>query len=167
MNGRAAANAHGDMPTRLPHALQVSVRLGPVQSFRNAVIAGRANEVLTGKRGGKSPVHPNDHVNMGQSSNDSFPTAMHIAAASEIHRKLVPALKLLHQALVDKAVTFEDIVKMTYYVVGYRPEQLPAIREGRAEFLSRTNPPASTLVGVEALFQDGVLIEVEAIAVVG
>ena len=56
---------------------------------------------------------------------------------------------------------------MTYYVVGYRPDQLPAIREGRAEYLSRTNPPASTLVGVEALFQEGVLIEVEAIAVVG
>ncbi|HKF62066.1 MAG TPA: lyase family protein, partial [Dongiaceae bacterium] len=72
----------------------------------NEVIAGRANEVLTGKRGSKSPVHPNDHVNMGQSSNDSFPTAMHIAAAIEISRKLVPALKLLHQALADKATGF-------------------------------------------------------------
>src|SRR5215467_12489815 len=78
----------------------------------NEVIAGRANEVLTGKRGGKSPVHPNDHVNMGQSSNDSFPTAMHIAAAIEISRKLVPALKLLHQALADKATGFKDIVKI-------------------------------------------------------
>ena len=48
----------------------------------NEVIAGRANEVLTGKRGGKTPVHPNDHVNQGQSSNDSFPTAMHVAARS-------------------------------------------------------------------------------------
>ena len=59
----------------------------------NEVIAGRANEMLAGKRGGKSPVHPNDHVNMGQSSNDSFPTAMHIAAVREIRRKLIPALQ--------------------------------------------------------------------------
>ena len=51
----------------------------------NEVIAGRANEKLTGKRGGKEPVHPNDHVNKGQSSNDSFPTAMHIAAARAVH----------------------------------------------------------------------------------
>jgi fumarate hydratase, class II len=78
----------------------------------NEVIAGRANEMLTAKRGGKSPVHPNDHVNMGQSSNDSFPTAMHIAAASEIHRRLIPALRLLHQALVEKSANFRDIVKI-------------------------------------------------------
>ena len=51
----------------------------------NEVIAGRANEILTGKRGGKEPVHPNDHVNKSQSSNDSFPTAMHIAAARAVH----------------------------------------------------------------------------------
>lgn len=61
----------------------------------NEVIAGRANEILTGKRGGKSPVHPNDHVNRGQSSNDSFPTAMHIAAELELERHLVPALAAL------------------------------------------------------------------------
>jgi fumarate hydratase class II len=78
----------------------------------NEVIAGRANEVLTGKRGGKSPVHPNDHVNMGQSSNDSFPTAMHIAAALEIRHKLIPALKHLHQALAEKSAEFADIVKI-------------------------------------------------------
>src|SRR5882757_8793233 len=78
----------------------------------NEVIAGRANEVLTGKRGGKSPVHPNDHVNMGQSSNDSFPTAMHIAAVLEIRHKLIPALKHLHQALAEKSVEFADIVKI-------------------------------------------------------
>jgi fumarate hydratase, class II len=78
----------------------------------NEVIAGRANEVLTGKRGGKSPVHPNDHVNMGQSSNDSFPTAMHIAAALEIRHKLIPALKHLLQGLADKSAEFADIVKI-------------------------------------------------------
>ena len=58
----------------------------------NEVIAGRANEILTGTRGGKTPVHPNDHVNMGQSSNDSFPTAMHVAAARAVHERLMPAL---------------------------------------------------------------------------
>jgi fumarate hydratase class II len=78
----------------------------------NEVIAGRANEVLSGKRGGKSPVHPNDHVNMGQSSNDSFPTAMHIAAVLELRHKLIPALKHLHQALAEKSAAFADIVKI-------------------------------------------------------
>src|ERR687890_1196355 len=61
----------------------------------NEVIGSLANERLGGKRGGKSPVHPNDHVNKGQSSNDSFPTAMHIAAAREIESRLLPALRHL------------------------------------------------------------------------
>jgi len=78
----------------------------------NEVIAGRANEMLTGRRGGKSPVHPNDHVNMGQSSNDSFPTAMHIAAARASHARLFPALDRLHRALDDKARAWADIVKI-------------------------------------------------------
>ena len=78
----------------------------------NEVIAGRANETLRGKRGGKSPVHPNDHVNMGQSSNDSFPTAMHIAAVREFHRRLLPALRHLQEALAAKAEAFKDIVKI-------------------------------------------------------
>src|SRR5437660_4686171 len=69
----------------------------------NEVIANRANELLGGKRGEKSPVHPNDHVNMSQSSNDAFPTAMHIAAASEIAFLLDPALAVLHAALNAKA----------------------------------------------------------------
>src|SRR5882762_7388220 len=68
----------------------------------NEVIANRANELLGGKRGAKSPVHPNDHVNMSQSSNDSFPTAMHIAAACEIAYFLDPALAHLQDALQDK-----------------------------------------------------------------
>src|SRR3954469_1441884 len=59
----------------------------------NEVVAGRANEILTGARGGKAPVHPNDHVNKGQSSNDSFPTAMHVAAARSVHGRLLPALE--------------------------------------------------------------------------
>lgn len=78
----------------------------------NEVIAGRANELLTGKRGGKAPVHPNDHVNMGQSSNDSFPTAIHVAAAIETHRRLIPALVRLTDALTAKAQQFGDIVKI-------------------------------------------------------
>ena len=77
----------------------------------NEVIAGRANEVLSGTRGGKSPVHPNDHVNMSQSSNDTFPTVMHIAAAEQVHHELIPVLEELHKALDDKAQQFADIVK--------------------------------------------------------
>ena len=77
----------------------------------NEVIAGRANEILTGKIGGKSPVHPNDHVNMGQSSNDSFPTAMHIAAAEQAHHELIPALEELHKSLTEKSKEFANIVK--------------------------------------------------------
>ncbi len=78
----------------------------------NEVIAGRANEVLTGTRGGKSPVHPNDHVNMSQSSNDSFPTALHIAASLAATRKLFPALDRLRTALQAKADAWTDIVKI-------------------------------------------------------
>jgi len=78
----------------------------------NEVIANRANELLGGKRGAKEPVHPNDHVNMSQSSNDSFPTAMHIAAAHEISARLIPALRHLHAALSDKEKAFAAIVKI-------------------------------------------------------
>jgi fumarate hydratase class II len=78
----------------------------------NEVIAGRANEMLTGNRGGKSPVHPNDHVNMGQSSNDSFPTAMHVAAARAVHQRLVPALNTIHRRLASQAEQWDRIVKI-------------------------------------------------------
>ncbi len=78
----------------------------------NEVIAGRANELLTGTRGGKSPVHPNDDVNRGQSSNDSFPTALHIAAALAATRELLPALERLEHALAAKARAWWDIVKI-------------------------------------------------------
>jgi fumarate hydratase class II len=78
----------------------------------NEVLASLANEQLGGARGGKSPVHPNDHVNRGQSSNDSFPTAMHIAAAREIDGRLLPALRHLLKALDDKAEAFAGIVKI-------------------------------------------------------
>jgi fumarate hydratase class II len=78
----------------------------------NEVIANRANELLGGKLGAKTPVHPNDHVNMSQSSNDSFPTAMHIAAATRIVADLVPALGDLHRALRKKEKAFARIVKI-------------------------------------------------------
>jgi fumarate hydratase class II len=78
----------------------------------NEVIANRANELLGGKLGAKSPIHPNDHVNMSQSSNDSFPTAMHIAAATRITADLLPALEMLHRALRKKEKAFAHIVKI-------------------------------------------------------
>ncbi|BCA28476.1 class II fumarate hydratase [Metapseudomonas otitidis] len=77
----------------------------------NEVIAGRANELAGGPRGGKSPVHPNDHVNHAQSSNDSFPTAMHIAVAQAIHRDLLPALAELTGGLAEQAARHARLVK--------------------------------------------------------
>lgn len=78
----------------------------------NEVIAGIANERLSGQRGGKSPVHPNDDVNRGQSSNDSFPTALHVAAVIALHRDLLPALDRLHAALDAKAQAWARLVKI-------------------------------------------------------
>jgi fumarate hydratase class II len=78
----------------------------------NEVIAGRANEILAGTRGGKTPVHPNDHVNKGQSSNDSFPTAMHIAAARAVAQRLLPALHTIHRRLAAQAEAWDRIVKI-------------------------------------------------------
>ena len=78
----------------------------------NEVIANRAIEMLGGKLGSKKPVHPNDHVNMAQSTNDTFPTAMHIAVAIETNKKLIPALIKLEKALSKKVKQFKDIVKI-------------------------------------------------------
>ena len=78
----------------------------------NEVIANRANERLGGELGAKAPVHPNDHVNMSQSSNDVFPTVMHVAAAGAICDRLIPALRGLHTALDAKACGFAEIVKI-------------------------------------------------------
>jgi fumarate hydratase class II len=78
----------------------------------NEVIANRANELLGAPLGSKTPIHPNDHVNLGQSSNDSFPTAMNIAGASEIAATLLPGLEHLHKALLGKQRAFADIVKI-------------------------------------------------------
>jgi fumarate hydratase class II len=78
----------------------------------NEVIANRASEILGGEKGSKKPVHPNDHVNMSQSSNDTYPSAMHIACVEEIVHRLVPALQLLRNALNDKAQAWKDIIKI-------------------------------------------------------
>ena len=78
----------------------------------NEVIANRAIELLGGVLGSKDPVHPNDHVNRSQSSNDTFPTAMHVAAAGEISARLLPALQRLHGALDAKAKAFADVIKI-------------------------------------------------------
>ncbi len=78
----------------------------------NEVIASRANELLGGQRGAKSPVHPNDHVNKGQSSNDVIPTAIHVAALESLVKDLVPALEILHGALAEKANAFDGILKI-------------------------------------------------------
>ncbi|WVN85835.1 fumarate hydratase, mitochondrial [Cryptococcus depauperatus CBS 7841] len=78
----------------------------------NEVVSNRAIELMGGELGSKKPVHPNDHVNMSQSSNDTFPTAMHIAAVVEINEQLLPALKELHAALEAKREAFQDIIKI-------------------------------------------------------
>ena len=78
----------------------------------NEVISNLANERLGGERGTKTPIHPNDHVNRGQSSNDSFPTAMHIAAATEVSRTLLPALAKLRETLDAKRAAFDPIIKI-------------------------------------------------------
>ena len=78
----------------------------------NEVIANRAIEILGGVIGSKIPVHPNDHVNMGQSSNDTFPTAMHIATAMAAHNVMLPGLKILQKALKTKTSEFKDIIKI-------------------------------------------------------
>ncbi|HVB70594.1 MAG TPA: class II fumarate hydratase [Acidimicrobiales bacterium] len=78
----------------------------------NEVISNRAIELAGGDRGSKDPVHPNDHVNMSQSSNDTFPTAMHIAAALEITGRLIPSVRRLRDALSNKSAAFADIIKI-------------------------------------------------------
>ena len=78
----------------------------------NEVIASRANEIISGSKGGKSPVHPNDHVNLGQSSNDVIPSGIHIAALNRIKNRLIPSLSRLHKSLLQKAEAFEDVEKI-------------------------------------------------------
>ncbi|KEQ51400.1 class II fumarate hydratase [Sphingobium chlorophenolicum] len=127
----------------------------------NEVIAGIANEVLTGKRGGKSPVHPNDHVNMGQSSNDSFPTALHIAAARSVTGHLFPALDRLHAALDAKAKAWAGIVKIgRTHLQDATPLTLGQEFSGYAHQLyrSRKRIEPATMHGMMALAQGGTAV---------
>jgi fumarate hydratase class II len=104
--------ARGDLDSQFPLVIWQTGSGTQSNMNANEVIAGRANEILTGERGGKDPVHPNDHVNKSQSSNDSFPTAMHIAAARAVHGRLLPALAVMHARLADQAERWDDIVKI-------------------------------------------------------
>jgi fumarate hydratase class II len=127
----------------------------------NEVIASRANEIASGKRGGKEPVHPNDHVNMQQSSNDVIPTAMHVSAAVAMKESLVPALQHLSEVLSRKAAAFDDIVKigrthlqdatpirLGQEISGYAAQaQLGAMRAEKAIRALRELPLGGTAVG--------------------
>jgi fumarate hydratase class II len=104
--------AGGNLDTQFPLVIWQTGSGTQSNMNANEVIAGRANEILTGKRGGKEPVHPNDHVNKGQSSNDSFPTAMHVSAARAVIGRLIPALRLMHARLADQAQRWDSIVKI-------------------------------------------------------
>jgi fumarate hydratase class II len=108
----AAEVARGDLDREFPLVIWQTGSGTQSNMNANEVIAGRANEMLTGKRGGKSPVHPNDHVNKSQSSNDSFPTAMHIAAAIAVTGKLLPAIRSMHARLAAQAKAWDGLVKI-------------------------------------------------------
>ena len=110
---RAAAEvAKGDHDDQFPLVIWQTGSGTQSNMNANEVIAGRANEKLAGTRGGKSPVHPNDHVNKSQSSNDTFPTALHVATVVAIRRGLFPALDRLHDALKAKAEEWSGLVKI-------------------------------------------------------
>ncbi|HXH00194.1 MAG TPA: class II fumarate hydratase [Sphingomicrobium sp.] len=104
--------ARGDLDGQFPLVIWQTGSGTQSNMNANEVIAGRANEQLAGTRGGKAPVHPNDHVNQGQSSNDSFPTAMHIAAGIAVSRRLLPALAGIHGRLDDQARRWDHLVKI-------------------------------------------------------
>src|SRR5437763_2291575 len=108
----AAEVARGDLDGQFPLVIWQTGSGTQSNMNANEVIAGRANEMLIGKRGGKEPVHPNDHVNKSQSSNDSFPTAMHIAAARAVHMSLLPALTRMRDRLAEQSTRWDSIVKI-------------------------------------------------------
>jgi fumarate hydratase class II len=126
----------------------------------NEVIANRANLILGGKLGAKAPVHPNDHVNMSQSSNDTFPTAIHVAAVSEIEARLLPALEAMHRALGDKAKRWADIVKIgRTHTQDATPLTLGQEFSGyAAQVASGLERVRATLPGICALAQGGTAV---------
>ena len=108
----ASEVAAGKLDDHFPLVVYQTGSGTPSNMNANEVLANRAAELLGGARGDKSVCHPNDHVNKGQSSNDTFPSVMHIAAVTEIERRLVPALEKLHGALARKSEEFDHIVKI-------------------------------------------------------
>jgi fumarate hydratase class II len=104
--------ARGDLDRQFPLVIWQTGSGTQSNMNANEVIAGRANEMLTGKRGGKEPVHPNDLVNKSLSSNDCFPTAMHVAAARAIHARLLPAITGMRDKLAELAKRWDGIVKI-------------------------------------------------------
>ncbi len=108
----AAEIAAGQMDAEFPLPVWQTGSGTQTNMNANEVIANRANEALGGQRGSRSPVHPNDHVNRGQSSNDSFPTMMHVAAAEAVQQRLAPALRTLHESLSARAAEWDGIVKV-------------------------------------------------------
>ena len=109
-------------------------------------------------RGGSKTIFISGQVALGDD--------MKLVGKGDIRAQTRKVFENMQAALAAAGATFDDVIKVTYYIVGYRPELLGPIREVRSEFLPKKNPPASTLVGVEALFEPDVLIEVEAIAIV-
>ena len=103
---------NGDLDDHFPLSVWQTGSGTQTNMNANEVIANRAIELAGGVMGSKNPVHPNDDVNMSQSSNDTFPTAMHIAAAEEIIHRLIPSVRALRDAIDDKARAFSDIVKI-------------------------------------------------------
>ena len=108
----AAEVASGKLDDQFPLVIWQTGSGTQTNMNANEVIAGRANELLTGRRGGKSPVHPNDHVNMGQSSNDTFPSALHVAAIAALNQGVIPSLDKLSGALAGCAIAWKDVVKI-------------------------------------------------------
>src|SRR5919112_4619867 len=108
----AAEVGRGDLDSQFPLVIWQTGSGTQTNMNANEVIAGRANEILTGRRGGKEPVHPNDHVNKSQSSNDSFPTAMHVSAARAVNSRLLPALRMMHGRLAEQSKRWDSIVKI-------------------------------------------------------
>ena len=108
----AAEVAKGDLDDHFPLVVWQTGSGTQTNMNLNEVIANRANEMLGGKRGDKKPVHPNDQVNYGQSSNDSFPAAMHIAAVQQVHDAVLPALDHLAKALEGKSKEFAKVIKI-------------------------------------------------------
>ncbi|MFZ2995516.1 class II fumarate hydratase [Sphingobium sp.] len=157
----AAAVVRGDHDDQFPLVIWQTGSGTQSNMNVNEVIAGIANEALTGTRGGKAPVHPNDSVNFGQSSNDSFPTALHIAAALAVANALFPALDRLHAALDAKAKAWTHIVKIgRTHLQDATPLTLGQEFSGYAHqvYRSRKRIEPAAMHGMMALAQGGTAV---------